>query len=565
MESIDGLFLSYFEDIDLWHNDPLPGDPRPAARGNARPSEDDLTMRARTMRQSVSIDGNLYDLSRFLSWARYGTTAHYRRYDAFSCTHLSGSYYRSLAARHGYDVRHINQADRIVVERLAQRFTPRYLFLSTTFQTETSVILDAVQCLRRAFPGVPLVLGGLILVELERGCTADTFQRFLRAWRADAYVVSAQGEEAFLEFLRHDPSELCTLDLPATWMRQGASYVRSARAEVGLSIDREYVRWSAFDPSSLHAVVHARTARSCAFECAFCSYPANQGPLVLEDLATLEREMEELTSVSGPRALVFVDDTFNVPQKRFRALLDVLARFRVPWFSFYRCQFADRETVEKMAESGCKGVFLGLESIDDTVLKNMNKAATAAAYRRGIAELSRAGIPMHANFIIGYPGDRAENAQRAADFVDETGVEFVNATPFFCSPATPVGRSPMRERFGIEGNFWKWRHDSMTSAEAFVLELEFMELPQRSAYLSELSARTFWTELLHYAQGWTPAELQEVTRTYYSLCGRDHAATVLAQTPQVARLRMLLDRHPMCAPPEPELAGVPVDPSIRVR
>ena len=57
MESVDGIFLSYFEDIDLWHNDPLPGEEALPAHAASHPGEDDLTMRARTARQSVTIDG----------------------------------------------------------------------------------------------------------------------------------------------------------------------------------------------------------------------------------------------------------------------------------------------------------------------------------------------------------------------------------------------------------------------------------------------------------------------------------------------------------------------------
>jgi serine/threonine protein kinase len=46
------------------------------------------------------------------------------------------------------------------------------------------------------------------------------------------------------------------------------------------------------------------------------------------------------------------------------------------WNCQFRCQYADDETVHLMRESGCEGVFLGLEAANDDVLRNMNKDVT---------------------------------------------------------------------------------------------------------------------------------------------------------------------------------------------
>ena len=51
------------------------------------------------------MEGRLYDFSRFLSWVRHGRTTEWQRYDVFSMTLLSGSYYLSLLPRYGFTVR----------------------------------------------------------------------------------------------------------------------------------------------------------------------------------------------------------------------------------------------------------------------------------------------------------------------------------------------------------------------------------------------------------------------------------------------------------------------------
>ena len=58
--TVDGLFLSYFEDLDRWHNDHAPGKPTGApAVLRARTEEGGRSILARTARQGVSLDGKL--------------------------------------------------------------------------------------------------------------------------------------------------------------------------------------------------------------------------------------------------------------------------------------------------------------------------------------------------------------------------------------------------------------------------------------------------------------------------------------------------------------------------
>ena len=394
-----------------------------------------------------------------------------------------------------------------------------------------------MQHLRRAWPGVPIVVGGLFLVELEKSVSAAQFQALLRTFGAEAYVVSALGEAALSRILERGPDGLEGLELPATWIRAGRGYALCTEAEPGLPIDEHYVRWDELRPDGLYHAVHTRTARSCAFECAFCSYPANQGALTLAAPETLERELEHMAR-SGVRSIVFTDDTFNVPMPRFRKLVDVLAKFDFRWYSYFRCQYADEDLVARMVDSGCAGAFLGFESLDDAVLKNMNKAATYKSYARGTEVLKRHGVPCHANFIIGFPGDRPENAETMVRFVDDHGIEFYNATPWFCSPATPI--AAQKERFGIEGDYYRWRHDTMDSDQAVDLEDWAVCRAKESVWMSELAGRNFWTELFLYANGLTAPEAQRAVRTFNRFVGRDRRASDAALDPEVAWLRRLL-------------------------
>jgi radical SAM superfamily enzyme YgiQ (UPF0313 family) len=550
---IDALFLSYFEDIDRWANDGATSASGPTgapAKRVPRDAPEGRSFLARIARESIAIPEGAIDLSRFLSLAAHGDMREQRRYDAFSINQLSGKYYESLARREGFELVHLDVVTRVEMERLPALYAPRFVMLSSTFATETANVLDAAQHIRRAYPSVPLVIGGLFLVEVQKALSDAQFRRLLAALGADVYVVSPLGEHAFLALLRSDGSDLGALHMPGAWVRNGRRVEPLGIEDTGVPIDEHYVRWDLLDPAGLYHIAHTRTARSCAFKCSFCSYPANQGTLTLEHPETLAAELETLRRVGRVRTLVFTDDTFNVPATRFKELCRVLARFDFRWYAYFRCQFADEETVSLMQDAGCQGVFLGYESLDDTVLKNMHKAVNRKAYTRGTELVKRAGFATHANFIVGFPGDRAENVQQALDFVDEHEIDFHYLSPWFCSPATPIALE--KERYGIEGDFLRWKHDTMTADEAIDLCEAAIGTAKRSVWLGDLAARSFWSELHLYENGLAREDVRFIARTYARLVPHETTREALLGDPDVRRVGELVSA-----------AGFPVAPSMQ--
>jgi len=120
--------------------------------------------------------------------------------------------------------------------------------------------------------------------------------------------------------------------------------------------------------------------------------------------------------------------------------------------------------VELMKESGCEGVFLGIESGSDAILKNMNKAVTTEQYLKGIALLEEYGILTYGSFIIGFPGETNETVRESIAFIKESGIDFFRAQLWYCEPITPIWKQ--REKYGIKGSNFEWTHATMSAPEA---------------------------------------------------------------------------------------------------
>jgi p-methyltransferase len=236
-----------------------------------------------------------------------------------------------------------------------------------------------------------------------------------------------------------------------------------------------------------------------------------------------------------------------VPLPRFKELLKILAKYKLEWYSFFRPQYADAETARLMKESGCRAVFAGLESVDDRILANMNKKAKADQYRRGIEQLKRYDIQVHANFIVGFPGETEESARKISPFLDEMGIDFCTVCTWAYIPSTPIGARALE--FGIRGMGVHWTHDTMTSAEAQTLAREVVQ-SQKSAVHNSVRGEA-WTEFLLYANDFDVKEVRKAIQGFNRFLGRNVSAAEVRDSTEYAELKPILERHEMPVPTEP--------------
>jgi p-methyltransferase len=376
----------------------------------------------------------------------------------------SGLLLASWVARNGFEVELVNYVDSeneaAEIARLRD-FDPDVVVLSTTFLLSRSDLLAACALVRRALPEAFIVAGGHHVFTALLYMDATQRREYLVDSGIDAFVRETQGESALLELLRAFPRNLASVP-NLLWRTPDGQVVENPTRPEANDINATVLD---FDHVHDRAVVHVRTARSCAFKCAFCSYPTIAGGLTLMDLdhvlATLRKCKDR-----GVHSVIFVDDTFNVPRERFETMLDrmIAEGLTIPWYAFLRCQFIDERLVEKIARSGCQGVFLGIESGSDKILKNMAKGSVARTYRNGIVWLRQAGIVACGSFIIGYPGETADTVEETREMIDGSGLPYYFIQPFYYLHHTPVHKKAAK--FGLQGKGLLWSHDTMDAPTA---------------------------------------------------------------------------------------------------
>ena len=81
------------------------------------------------------------------------------------------------------------------------------------------------------------------------------------------------------------------------------------------------INWNELNLPFINKTIQTRTVSGCPFSCAFCSYPTTAGGHHMMELDYFENHLRSLLSIPGVEKIVFIDDTFNVPPRRFKKLL----------------------------------------------------------------------------------------------------------------------------------------------------------------------------------------------------------------------------------------------------
>jgi hypothetical protein len=186
----------------------------------------------------------------------------------------------------------------------------------------------------------------------------------------------------------------------------------------------------------------------------------------------IEREFNAIRDAGTISHIFFIDATLNVPRPHFKDMMRMMIRNKYPfkWHCFFRCDQTDEETIDLMAQAGCIGVFLGLESASAPVLRNMDKGAHKKDFRRTMPLFKRAGIRQMLSMLVGFPGETYATFRETLDFLEEINPDFTRPQIWFCDPTTPVWRR--REEFNLHGKAYGWSHYTMDAETAVELVVE---------------------------------------------------------------------------------------------
>ena len=196
-------------------------------------------------------------------------------------------------------------------------------------------------------------------------------------------------------------------------------------------------------------------ARGCNFNCDFCSITAFHAAAQHHRPAPeVAREMEQ----TGKRRFFIVDDNIVSQPARARELCRELKPLGIHWVGQASIHIArDAELLDLLVESGCRGVLIGMESIDPRNLRDMGKEWNLAngGYAESLRAFRERGLAVYGTFVFGYENDDHDTVRRSVDFAREQQLflaAFNHLIPF---PGTPLYRRLQTQGRLLHPRWWR--------------------------------------------------------------------------------------------------------------
>ena len=195
------------------------------------------------------------------------------------------------------------------------------------------------------------------------------------------------------------------------------------RRDLTAAVSRHYV--------TTHAV---QTGRGCRHGCKFCSVTAFARRT--HRTRPLAHVLEELKTV--PRDFMFADDNIIADPEFASQLFHAMVPMKKRWISQCSLQIADDPELLTLArDAGCRGLFVGIETISQSNLDAVDKGFNdESGYLRRIAAIHAMGIGVQAGIIVGLDNDDATVFQRTLKFLQQARIDALQLAILTPQPGT---------------------------------------------------------------------------------------------------------------------------------
>ena len=159
----------------------------------------------------------------------------------------------------------------------------------------------------------------------------------------------------------------------------------------------------------------------CPFTCSFCAvvpiyearWKAKPAKMVYEDVKSIKDKW-------GADSIEFHDNNFFVSEKRTVEFSKMIRPEKMIWWGEGRIDTIDKykdESLALMRASGCKMIFFGAETGNDSILKKMDKGGTqsAAQIRAFAKRMKKFDIIPEYSFVLGMPAETPEEVMKQID------------------------------------------------------------------------------------------------------------------------------------------------------
>lgn len=197
-----------------------------------------------------------------------------------------------------------------------------------------------------------------------------------------------------------------------------------------------------FFAAATYPEIQIFTGRGCPFRCNFCVYPQTMHGHAFR-ARSAENVVGEFQYIADNfpdvHEVVIEDDTFTANKKRVidicRMLKERNLHKRLKWLCNARVDL-DFETMKAMKSAGCRLIIPGIESGNQQILDNIKKGTKVEQFYSYVANAKKAGLLIHACYMVGNEGETKETMQDTLDLALRLNTDTAQFFPLIPYPGT---------------------------------------------------------------------------------------------------------------------------------
>jgi radical SAM superfamily enzyme YgiQ (UPF0313 family) len=254
--------------------------------------------------------------------------------------------------------------------------------------------------------------------------------------------------------------------------------------------------------------------RGCVHNCSFCVVPAAWGRKPYQK--PVEEVVADIRRQRARRA-IFIDLNLIADKGYAERLFEALVPLKLQWYGLATTLLCDDlPLLDLAARSGCRGLLMGLESIEQKNLRHNQKSFNdPSRYREVVARLHERRIALQGCFVFGLDEDTPDVFLKTARFAVEAKIDlprFAVVTPF---PGTALYKE-LDARGRILTNNWELYDGQHVVFRPAQMTVDQLQKGTEQAWKYAYAWGNIGRRLRHTAAPWYVALLTNLGYRHYA-------------------------------------------------
>lgn len=298
-----------------------------------------------------------------------------------------------------------------------ERISPDLIaFSSTTNQFE--FVQTYTSMIKEIMPNIPIIVGGAHPTLSPETVINDENIDF---------VCIGEGEYPLLDLAnaidknKDYKNEDCR-KIENIWAKSGGNIIRNSLRPLISNLDiLHFADRELFDfkeiVSHTNGWIDIMASRGCPYNCSYCcnhifkkTFTGLGKYVRFRSVSNVLEEIKKLVSCYDVKSLNFQDDAFTLDHNWTQQFCDEYKKeFDIPFWINTRVDRTNEDIIKKLADAGCKGIRIGLESGNEEIRKKILKREMSNDEIRNFFSLARKyGLETYTCNMIGIPGETSQ-------------------------------------------------------------------------------------------------------------------------------------------------------------